>query len=76
MPADVKTTYLLVTAEDDDVMYIVAVGGPRVERQGRALDYFGSCMQDEPSGAEVEQYIADGFYNLISFDGPVPQLEG
>lgn len=76
MPSEPMTTYLLVTAEDDEVMYTVAVGGPRVDRQGRALDYFGSVMQDEPSGAEVEQYIADGFYNLISFDGPVHQLEG
>lgn len=70
------TTYLLVTSEDDEVMFTVSVGGPRVDRQGRALDYFGSQMQDEPSGATVEQMIADGFYNLISFDGPIPQLEG
>jgi len=59
------TTYFLVM--DDTVMFAVTVPLERGARDA-ALDYFASCMQDEPSGAEVEAMIGDGTYELFRYD--------
>lgn len=61
-----STTFFLVL--DGTVMFAVTVGGDPAARRDAALDYFGSCMMDAPSGAEVEAAIADGTYELLSED--------